>query len=417
MNQIQLAKIPDGQIIPPPSKSISHRALICAALAKGESRITNLDVEGEDVSATLSCLKSLGAPFFKEGDAYLVEGGIQHNQEARFLDCKESGSSLRFLIPIALLSSQKTSFIGSGRLMERPLEPFLKVLRDHGGEGSLDAGVLTVRGPIKPGRYELPGDISSQFVSGLLFALPLLASDSEIRLTSPLESKSYVDLTRSVMKAFGVEVEEVDGFGYLIPGNQAYTPTSYAIEGDYSGAAFFLVAGALGCEVECLGLNPDSLQGDRAILDLIEKAGGRITTSESLGLRATAESLSPITVDIRDIPDLGPPLVSLLCFSEGESRIVGAKRLRLKESDRLHALTTQMNALGADIFEGEDYLVIRGMKELKGGRVDPQGDHRIAMAAAIASLRCKGDVWIENPECVNKSYPNFWKDFSKIDRR
>jgi 3-phosphoshikimate 1-carboxyvinyltransferase len=190
----------------------------------------------------------------------------------------------------------------------------------------------------------------------------------------------------------------------------------YSVEADHSAAAFFLAAGALGCNTGCHGLRRDSLQGDRAMASIIEACGGEILWNDSLGLHAKADTIRPITVDIRDCPDLAPPIAALLCFAEGESRITGAARLRMKESDRLHALATQLSAIGADIREEADQLVIRGVKELHGGSIDPQNDHRIAMAAAVASIRSKGTVTILNPDCVKKSYPDFWKDFCRQGR-
>ena len=417
MRRIELDFMPNGLITPPPSKSISHRALICAILAEGNSRIHNISVDGEDVAATLSSIEMMGFNYQIQDNDILLTGGLQKLPENLVLDCNESGSTLRFLIPIAMLFPGTTTFTGRGRLMERPLSPYLDVLTKHGGSAELTKGTLQVKGLIQPGRYELPGDISSQFVTGLLMALPLLDGDSEIRLTSPLESKGYVDLTISTMKSFGVLVDEIEAIGYRIRGKQRYISTTFTVEADFSAASFFLIAGALGCDIECQGLNPDSLQGDRAILDFLRKVGADVTIGPCGGIKVVRNRLDAITADVRDTPDLAPPLAALLCLCKGESKIVGARRLRMKESDRLHSLTTQLNALGAKIEEEEDSLIITGVEVLQGGTVDPQGDHRIAMAAAIASIRSQERVTIFNPDCVSKSYPDFWNDFSKIERR
>lgn len=417
MSRMELELMPNGRITPPPSKSISHRALICAALAKGKSRIQNISVDGEDVAATLTSIARMGLTYQIEGNDIFLTGGLQQLADKLVLDCNESGSTLRFLIPIAMLFPVTTTLTGRGRLMERPLTPYLDVLREHGGSAELEKDTLKVKGPIRPGSYELPGDISSQYVTGLLMALPLLDGDSEIRLTSPLESKGYVNLTISTMKSFGVMVEEIEDVGYRIKGNQNYHPCDFTVEADFSAAAFFLAAGALGCDVECLGLNPNSLQGDRAIVDFLGRVGAEVTIGPGGGVKAVKNRLEAITADVTDTPDIAPPLAALLCFCKGESKIVGARRLRMKESDRLHSLTTQLNALGAKIEEEEDSLTITGVEVLQGGTVDPQGDHRIAMAAAVASIRSQGQVTVLNPDCVSKSYPDFWVDFSKIERR
>lgn len=421
-SRLEIKGWPDGPVTPPPSKSISHRAMICAALSEGISRISPIDLRGEDVAATASCLSTLGASLKMVEGALEIQGGTSILQ-SRFthsepvtLDCGESGSTLRFMIPLLLLLGRPAVFQGHGKLMTRPMAPYLKVLEEKGATFQAEGNTLAVQGSLVSSVYRLPGDISSQYLSGLLLSLPIAEGDSEIQLTTSLESESYVDMTISVMAEFGVYVEKcVDG-RYRIPGNQVYQAKDYAVETDHSAAAFFLAAGALGCNTGCHGLQRDSLQGDRAMASIIEACGGEVLWSDSLGLHARADRIRPTTVNIKDFPDLAPPIAALLCFADGESRITGAARLRMKESDRLHALATQLSAIGADIREEEDQLVIRGVKELHGGVVDPQNDHRIAMAAAVASIRSKGAVTILDPDCVNKSYPDFWKDFCRQGR-
>lgn len=415
---LEINCVPDGTIHLPPSKSLSHRALICGALAGEGTILGRLGLSGEDVAATLSCLVGMGLKYRKQGAELAVTEGIgslikdELAQGAKVLDCGESGSTLRFLIPLALLSGASVTMRGRGRLMQRPLKEFMDALDANGGSVCLEGQNLSLQGPLRPGSYVMRGDVSSQFVSGLLMALPLLDGDSDIRLTTILESSPYVDMTIDVMEHFGVRIERCEN-GYLIPGRQTYKAASYTVEGDYSAGAYFLVAGALGFHVDCAGLSMDSLQGDREILDFIGRCGGRITGNESGTIGVTADRLHGITADISQCPDLAPPLAVLLSFCKGESRILGAGRLRMKESDRLKSITEALNGLGAKITEGPDYLHISGVDELAGGTVDPQNDHRIAMAGALASLKSRETVTVLNPDCVNKSYPDFWKDFCR----
>ncbi|GHV07747.1 3-phosphoshikimate 1-carboxyvinyltransferase [Clostridia bacterium] len=360
-------KFPSGEIIPPPSKSLSHRALICAWLS-GNSAVQNLG-NSADIHATKRCLSALDAK--------------------KVLDCGESGSTLRFLMPLAALRGG-AEFIGDGRLLDRPLEPYKNALNF-----SLNNGRLRVESGLSGGDYSLPGNISSQFFSGLLMALTLANTDSTVIFSTPLESKAYIDMTLDVMSAFGVRVESLEN-GWKIKGNQSYIYADYFVEPDYSQAAFFLAASALGRNVTCKGLLPDSRQGDREIVEIIAKIGN---------------PLKAIDVDATDIPDIIPPIAALLCFCDGESHIYNAKRLRFKESDRLHALASELSKLGADITEGTDSLTIRGKKHLRGGVVDAHNDHRIAMAIAVAAIGCEISVDLTGWESVGKSYPDFWRDW------
>jgi len=260
----------------------------------------------------------------------------------------------------------------------------------------------------------MSGNVSSQFATGLLFALPLLDGDSVIEITTPLESASYVDLTLDALAHFGIRIEHDNYRRFTVPGNQQYVPADYTVEADYSSAAFLLAAGALGCDVICKGLNPHSSQGDRAFLDVIVQTGGQVDWIAPDTVQARGGDLRGITVDVSDTPDLVPPMAALLCFCKGTSRIVGASRLRLKESDRLHAVATELNRLGAKITEGPDYLEIEGVPHLTGGKCHSHNDHRIAMMVALASLNAQGIVEIDDPSCVNKSYPGFWDDFLQL---
>ncbi len=418
---LEINCVPEGTIHLPASKSLSHRALICGALAGEGTILEGLGSWGEDVAATLGCLVEMGLSYGMQKTRLVITQGINPLQkdeaarEDKTLDCGESGSTLRFLIPLALLSGAPVTMTGRGRLMQRPIKEYADALCANGARVIPEGQSLRLQGPLTPGTFVMPGNVSSQFISGLLMALPLLPEDSEIRLTSNLESEPYVDMTLHVMERFGVHAEKREN-SYWISGRQVYKASSYTVEGDYSAGAYFLVAGALGCSVDCTGLSPESLQGDREILDFIRRCGGRITSDERGKIRASADDLHGIVADISQCPDLAPPLAVLLSFCRGESRIIGAGRLRMKESDRLRSITTALNALGAKITEGSDHLHILGVEELAGGTVDPHNDHRIAMAGALASLKSRGTVTVLDPDCVNKSYPGFWKDFCRAEK-
>ncbi len=422
---LMIDRVPEGTVNLPPSKSISHRALICGALAGG-GILRNTEPKNDDIMATLNCLREIGlksstrdnSTVISEGIMPYIEGsGLQEKNRRLVLDCGESGSTLRFLIPPALLTGAEVTITGGERLLQRPLLNFLDALRVNGGQFQLNQRQLHMQGPITPGLYELPGNISSQFVSGLLMTLPLLNGESEIRLTTKLESRPYVDMTLDVMSRFGVNVERKDERMFSIRGGQRYTPVDYFVEGDYSAGAYFLVAGALGCDVKCAGLAENSIQGDSKIIEFIRSCGGEITKDGEGFLKASADRLVGITADISQCPDLAPPLAVLLCLSKGKSKVTGAERLRMKESDRLKTITETLNTLGAKITEGADCLSIEGVDEMEGGTIDPHNDHRIAMAGALASIKCKKPVKVLDPGCVNKSYPNFFRDFCRVVRK
>lgn len=383
-----------GKITVPPSKSISHRALICAALADGKSEITNL-LDCADTRATIDILRAFGAEITKIGDKTVVEGIKKPSAEA-IADCCESGSTLRFLIPVAAALGCSTEFIGRGKLPQRPITPYFTELGKNGITFERDTMPYKISGRLKAGDYSLAGNISSQFISGLLFALPLLDGDSRIILTSAPESKPYVDITIAELKKFGVEITETE-YGWHVAGNQRYKPFNTAIEADMSQAAFFVVANALGSKIELEGLNPDSLQGDRAILDIVKKANG-----------------NAFEVDASQIPDLVPILAVLAALSKGTSKITNCARLRIKECDRLAAITEELNKLGAKVTELPDSLVIDGVSEFHGGICDSHNDHRIPMSLAIAATRGSLPVTINGAECVGKSYPTFFEDYVSI---
>ncbi|MCX7694662.1 MAG: 3-phosphoshikimate 1-carboxyvinyltransferase [Caloramator sp.] len=402
----------------PSSKSISHRAIICASLTDGISRVENI-IFSEDITATLEAVKAFGVTYDidnkGEGSTLLIKGREKLNLIEKEIDCRESGSTLRFLIPVSLLQYSEVTFTGRGKLVERPLDVYYKIFQEKGIKYKNDSGrlPLTIKGTLKSGIYEVAGNISSQFISGLMFALPLLDEDSKIVLTTHLESKGYVDLTLDVLKGFGIDIVNDDYREFYIKGGQRYIPTDYRVEGDYSQAAFWLVAGLLGEEIKCSGLNANSLQGDRVIVDIIRKMKGKIIVDGDF--LTTQNSITEgVEIDVSQCPDLTPIIASLAALSRGTTRIVNAKRLRIKESDRLKAIATELNKLGADVVEFEDGLFIKGKEKLDGGVVDSWNDHRIVMALAVASIRCREPVIIQNYDAVKKSYPNFFDHFKKL---
>ena len=418
-----------GTVTPPPSKSQAHRILIAAALADGESAISNVAFS-QDIEATMSCLESLGAAFARDGSTVTVRGmGANTMSPLRRmayprLDCGESGSTLRFLIPVALAVRGGGIFSGRGRLMERPQKPYFDLFDKKGVFHEQKDGALTVTGMLTPGTYQLPGDVSSQFVTGLLYALPLLERESKIVLSTPLESRGYVDMTLDTLGQFGISAIGRNR-GWFIPGGQLYQPRSLAVEGDWSQAAFWYAAQALGNPVAVEGMDPRSIQGDREFSDWVRMvknepmAGGITVPIWGNGAEAEPPS-SPsggcaVTIDVSQNPDLVPPLAAMGALMNGLLRIQNAARLRIKESDRLASVTQVLGALGADVTEGPDFLEIRGRETLSGGvTVDSFNDHRIAMMAAIAATRCEKPITVLGAECVAKSYPNFWDDYESL---
>lgn len=388
-----------GDIKVPPSKSISHRALICAALSKGESEITDL-LGCEDIDATCEALEALGAEFRTENGVTYVKG-IENPPEKAEINCRESGSTLRFLIPVAAALGVEATFTGYGKLPTRPITPYITEFKKHGVEFISEEMPYHIKGKLTAGVYSVPGDISSQFITGLLFALPLIDGSSTIVLTSPLQSKPYADITVQCMKSFGIETLEFNG-NYSVKGIQEYQPSKYSIEGDCSQAAFFAVANQIGSNINMLGVNRNSIQGDRAVFDIIDN------------MIKIGDNYSGFDIDATDIPDLVPILTVLAAFADGTSYIRGCKRLRIKESDRLESISTVLNSLGANVTIINDELEIVGVKELSGGVCSSFNDHRIAMSLAIASQRCTDTLTITDAECVAKSYPTFFEDFRSL---
>lgn len=397
-----------GTIVPPPSKSQAHRLIIAAALSDGESVISNIAFS-QDIQATLDAMVQLGAQWQQLDDGCIRIKGLQNGRPILgedglpHLNCGESGSTLRFLIPLALAVAGGGVFTGRGRLMERPQKPYFDLFEEKGIAYTLDHGVLTVRGKLEQGTYALPGNVSSQFFTGLLYGLTLVDGDSVICSTTPLESRSYIDMTVDALGRFGVKVQDASGEypGFAVRGGQPFHACDCRVEADWSQAGFYYAALGIGNEITIDGMNGFSCQGDMKIVPYYLKM-----------LRD-----GDVELDVSDCPDLVPPLAvqAALRGAGTVTRITNAARLRMKESDRLTSVTIVLRALGAYIEELEDGLVIYGTDELEGGTtIVPFNDHRIAMMTAMAATRCRRAVTVKSAECVCKSYPNFWEDYEKL---
>ena len=413
MNKTILPGARTGEVHIPASKSQAHRMLLCAAM--GENKVT-LRCRGlsKDILATVACLKALGASVDAEGEVLHLRPVSAPPPGLCLLPCGESGSTLRFLLPLVGALGASAVFEREGRLPERPIEPLGRELCRNGMDIRSDGARLSCSGQLRPGAFSLPGNISSQYISALLMTLPLLEGESTLRIEGTLESAAYVAMTEEVLRLGGVRTEKT-GYGYRIPGGQRcrFAP-ELSVEGDYSNAAFFLCAGALSERgIRVTGLDPQSRQGDRAIVPLLEEMGAQVA-SDGSSVTVKRDALHGITIDASPIPDLIPVLSVVAAAASGETRVIHAQRLRLKESDRLHSTTQMLRALGAEAEELPDGLVIRGGRTLAGGTVDACGDHRIAMSAAVAGGICRGAVTICGSECVQKSYPDFWTDFQQL---
>lgn len=401
-----------GTVQAPPSKSAAHRALICAALSRGVCQIENLSYS-QDVQATLRAVQALGIHARLENGAAHLQPQEESVDAPVCVDCGESGSTLRFFIPIFAALGIPAVFTGQGRLPQRPIGIYLDLLPQHGVSCCTEGGLpLRIGGCLQPGLFELPGDVSSQFITGLLFALPLLEGDSEIHLTTPLESAGYVEMTLSVMRDFGVFAETTKD-GWRVKGNQKYRAQKYTVEGDWSQAAFFLAAGALGGDLYITGLKMDSCQGDRAAWELFSRMGAQIT-QENEALHVRPGDLRGIVIDASQIPDLVPILAAASSLAKGHTSIRRAGRLRIKESDRLAAMASELQKLGARVSETPDGLEIDGIPSLQGGEVCGWNDHRVVMSLAIAALRAQEEVSISDAQSVRKSYPDFFEIYEKL---
>ena len=403
------------------SKSEAHRLLICAAFADG---VTDIDCNttSKDIDATAECLRGLGAQITRTSRGFRAVPARAISRGAT-LDCGESGSTLRFLLPVVAALGCDASLMGHGRLPERPLSPLYEELAAHGAQlAPQGTNPLAVRGRIGAGRYEIAGNVSSQYVSGLLLAAPLMEGEVEVLVTEPVESLPYIDITCAALAEFGVTVErarhddgEKRGFLFKVAaGSRLRTPGTVRVGGDWSNAAFWLAAGALSSTgVEVDGVDMRSTQGDRAVLGALALLGAGIARSPH-GAASRPERLHGCRLDVQSCPDLVPPLAAVAALAEGTTEICGAARLRIKESDRLKTVSAAINALGGRVTETEDGLVISGVDSLAGGEVDAANDHRIAMMAAVLATRAEGPTTIRGAECVAKSYPAFFEDFRAL---
>lgn len=392
-----------------PSKSMAHRLLICAAMTEGVTRV-RCSASSEDIDATVSCLKAMGSNILKIGDMYLVPKVTVYPGQTVELDCNESGTTLRLMMCVAAGLGICARFQGCDRLFERPLAPLDKVLTDHGIVITRDVNNRIVQSGKAFGYdYSIPGDVSSQFISGLLLMLPLCGGGN-VTVTGKFESKPYVDLTVSALLQSDVKVTEEDRT-YSVRGR--YDLRDCLVEGDWSNSAFWLASGALGNDIKLTCLDLDSRQGDKEILSLLTEFGGKIEKDEHT-VSCKADVLAAREINVSNIPDLVPVLSVVAAVSKGRTVISGAGRLALKESNRLKTVADMINALGGSAEYTKDSIIIEGKDNLRGGVVDSANDHRIAMSAAIAASVCEDPVVINGAQAVNKSYPAFFEDMAGL---
>jgi len=402
------------------SKSAAHRLLVCAALAGKGTRV-RINGISDDIQATIRCLELMGAEIKIEKQEAVVRP-IQRPVDGLasaplgVLRCGESATAARLLMPVAAALFDSFSMTGEGTLPMRPLAPLCLALQQAGCKLDGDRLPLAGSGRITAGDFHVPGDISSQFVSGLLLALPLLSAESRVRITTPLESASYVKMTVEAIAFFGIAIEKNEE-GYRVIGNRRYDSPGVAVaEGDWSNSAFFLCMGALGapgCSVTVRGLAPRSEQGDKKIVEILRRFGASVQTDET-SVTVSRGALRGISIDAAQIPDLVPALAVVASLAEGESKIYNARRLHFKESDRLQSTRSMLLSLGADVKPIPDGLAIRGKKKLRGGEVSCARDHRIVMAAATAACACEKPVVVKDFLAVNKSYPAFFGHYKTL---
>lgn len=384
-----------GDISAPPSKSMAHRLLICAALSEGTSIIHGMS-DCEDVLATLDCLSALGVPFEREADTVKVRGiDFSKASTSSHLPCRESGSTLRFLIPLCMLSGNNTILTGAGQLMKRPMNVYEALAKEKGFTFSQDEKSIIVKGPLMSGEFRVAGNVSSQFISGLLFALPLVKGDSTINIIPPVESRSYIELTLFALREFGINVEWKDDYTLFIKGGQRYKATETTVEGDYSGAAFFAAMNALGGDISIGGLREDSLQGDKVYSRYFEMLG-----------KGTP------TIHIGNCPDLGPVLFALAAAKNG-GIFTGTARLKIKESDRAMSMAEELKKFGASVTIHEDAVVVYPIDFHKPDDIlCGHGDHRIVMSLAVLLTLTGGAI--DGAEAVSKSFPTFFEDMASL---
>jgi 3-phosphoshikimate 1-carboxyvinyltransferase len=403
----------EGVVSAPPSKAYTHRMVIAASLSNGTSKIFN-PLVSEDTQATLEAVKALGAETELQKNCWTIHGKETLKTPDHPIDCRESGSTLRFMIPVVALAPGPATLLFGASFERRPVAPLLESLKELGVESAVKkecSSVMVRGGGIRGGKTSIRGDVSSQFISGLLFACPKAKEDTEISITHKLESRGYVEMTLEVLVNHELEGAVNEELSCLwIPANQSYVPCDHTVPGDFSSAAFLFAAAAVtSSHVTVKNLDYRTCQGDSAIVEILAEMGATVKIGGD-SVEVEAGKLIGVDIDAKDIPDLVPVCAVLGCYAEGRSEIYNAKRLRYKESDRLDSISTELKKMGADITVNEDGLTINGGSRLHGATVDPHNDHRIAMACTVAALGAKGKTKIQNVECINKSYPQFFSD-------
>lgn len=403
--KVYFDKFKSGRVTAPPSKSMAHRAILCALLCEADCKVKNICLS-EDISATLSSAPLFDKKWQLGGDVIYFSKGEKSHEIT--IDCNESGSTFRFLLPIASALGKKVTFTGKGKLPTRPYKMLADVLTQHGASFDKTEGLpLNVCGKLKSGEYKIRGDVSSQFVTGLLFALPLLDGDSKITLTTELQSKGYVDMTVYALKSFGIEIG-VEKDGYFVKGNQKYKAVDFEVEGDFSNAAFWLVLGALNGKITVENLNSESLQGDKQIVGVLEKMGANIKFQNN-AVTVENSSLHGIEIDVGQIPDLAPVLSAALAFADGNGGIVNGERLKIKESDRLSAIYQNLTSAGVKARLTDDSVFVEGQKEISFCRLNGFNDHRMVMTAAVMASKSADGIEVSDITAVKKSYPDFFE--------
>ena len=398
-----------GELSPPPSKSVLHRYIIASSLAKGISKIENISFS-EDIIATIEAMKKLGAKIEQKENYLLIDGSniFKNLNETIEIDCNESGSTLRFLFPLSIVKENKVLFKGRGKLFKRPMTPYFENFEKYKIKHSyIDENEILLEGKLKAGIYEIDGNISSQFITGLLFSLPLLEGESKIIINGKLESSNYIDISLECLSKFGIKIINNSYQEFVIEGNQSYKAGNYRTEADYSQAAFFLVANAIGSKIKINDLSEDSLQGDKKIIDFISEIDNW-------------NSEDTLILDGSETPDIIPILSLKAAVSGKKIEIVNVERLRIKESDRLKATVEELSKLNFDLIEKKDSILINSREALKANKnekivsLSAHSDHRIAMMIAIAATCYDGEILLDNLDCVKKSYPNFWEVFLSL---
>ena len=398
-----------GELSPPPSKSVLHRYIIASSLAKGVSKIENISFS-EDIIATIEAMKKLGANIEQKENYLLIDGSdtFKNLNENIEIDCNESGSTLRFLFPLSIVEENKVLFKGRGKLFKRPMTPYFENFEKYKIKHSyIDENAILLEGKLKAGIYEIDGNISSQFITGLLFSLPLLDGKSKIIINRKLESSNYIDISLDCLSKFGIKIINNSYQEFVIEGNQSYKVGNYRTEADYSQAAFFLVANAIGSKIKINDLSENSLQGDKKIIDYISEIDNW-------------NSKDTLVLDGSETPDIIPILSLKAAVSGKKIEIINVERLRIKESDRLKATVEELSKLNFDLIEKKDSILINSREALKANKnekivsLSAHSDHRIAMMIAIAATCYDGEILLDNLDCVKKSYPNFWEVFLSL---